>query len=236
MSASHLTRGFLLCFTALVLGACSSTPQPLPVEQTLSAQYTQAEKEHALDVLYALSDAESDVVAQEIDAWNAANPGATLEQQGDASTTIILNHEPSLSGQGIRPQNTTDRLGIGPNQKAICFRAPGNFISCVRTRRQSTFAGQRAQVWYGNGMYGGKIDAFRHSYWNALMVRENGETFAVDFAEAHELDNPTEPALSQQMDRFNNTVGQNVGGAYTVEDFTNDDVEGYLKYLMSVGG
>jgi hypothetical protein len=52
-------------------------------------------------------------------------------------------------------------------------------------------------------------DAFRHAYWNALMVRDVGETMAVDIATNHEL-NPGS-SESRQMDLWNNEVGRQIG-------------------------
>lgn len=52
------------------------------------------------------------------------------------------------------------------------------------------------------------LDAFRHAYWNALMVREYGEDFARDFATAHE--GSAETADSEAMDLYNNEVGRRI--------------------------
>ena len=54
----------------------------------------------------------------------------------------------------------------------------------------------------------GHLDAFRHAYWNALMVREYGEDFARDFATAHE--GSADSADSEAMDLYNNEVGRRI--------------------------
>ncbi|MET3367656.1 UNVERIFIED_CONTAM: hypothetical protein ABIE34_000882 [Jeotgalibacillus campisalis] len=52
-------------------------------------------------------------------------------------------------------------------------------------------------------------DAFRHAYWNALMVKEFGADWAEDYATAHEQ-LPANPAPREAMDLYNNEVGRNV--------------------------
>lgn len=52
------------------------------------------------------------------------------------------------------------------------------------------------------------LDAFRHAYWNALMVQKYGEDFARDFATAHE--GSAETADSEAMDLYNNQVGRRI--------------------------
>lgn len=65
-----------------------------------------------------------------------------------------------------------------------------------------TFSGQV-------GLKDGVGDAFRHAYWNALMVREFGKDWAKNFADAHE----TFPGNSKEeafMDLWNNDVGRRI--------------------------
>lgn len=52
-------------------------------------------------------------------------------------------------------------------------------------------------------------DAFRHAYWNALMVKEYGADWAADYATAHEQ-LPGNPAPREAMDLYNNEVGRNI--------------------------
>lgn len=50
-------------------------------------------------------------------------------------------------------------------------------------------------------------DAFRHTYWNALMVKEFGEDWASRFATAHEMILKN-PAAQEAMDLHNNEIGR----------------------------
>jgi len=71
----------------------------------------------------------------------------------------------------------------------------------------------------GHDRNGGKLDAFKHCYWIAVMTVEIGETAALKLGEAHERGNyetfkkgkledgflPDKP--SSEMDLFNNKMG-----------------------------
>jgi hypothetical protein len=56
-------------------------------------------------------------------------------------------------------------------------------------------------------LHNGTGDAFRHAYWNALMVRAETEALAQEFADAHES-NPDQPQAEREMDLHNNQIGR----------------------------
>ena len=53
-------------------------------------------------------------------------------------------------------------------------------------------------------------DAFRHSYWNALMTKHVGVEYAKEFADIHE-ENPNSQGIDKEMDLYNNEQGRNLG-------------------------
>lgn len=53
-------------------------------------------------------------------------------------------------------------------------------------------------------------DAFRHTYWNALMTQRFGEEWTRKFATAHER-RPGDPAPREAMDLYNNEIGRQIG-------------------------
>lgn len=55
-------------------------------------------------------------------------------------------------------------------------------------------------------------DAFRHTYWNALMTQRFGEEWTRRFATAHER-RPGDPAPREAMDLYNNEIGRQIGMA-----------------------
>lgn len=58
-----------------------------------------------------------------------------------------------------------------------------------------------------------RTDAFRHTYWNALMTQRFGEEWTRQFATAHER-KPGDPAPREAMDLYNNEIGRQIGMAH----------------------
>lgn len=67
----------------------------------------------------------------------------------------------------------------------------------------------RAKEWQLND---GHRDAFRHAYWNALLVKEFGNDWAEALATAHE-GMPGNPANREAMDLYNNKIGRGIAAA-----------------------
>jgi hypothetical protein len=63
------------------------------------------------------------------------------------------------------------------------------------------------------GQNDGHNDAFRHTYWNALMTAHFGEEFAIAYANAHEA-TPGNPGAREAMDLFNNELGRSIAMAH----------------------
>jgi hypothetical protein len=61
----------------------------------------------------------------------------------------------------------------------------------------------------GYGQNDGHNDAFRHTYWNALMSSQFGEEFTTAYATAHEAI-PGNPSTREAMDLFNNELGRSI--------------------------
>lgn len=57
-------------------------------------------------------------------------------------------------------------------------------------------------------LHNGNGDAFRHAYWNALMVKHIDYNWAYDWATAHEEGAPNNPPLEKEMDLYNNREGR----------------------------
>jgi len=62
--------------------------------------------------------------------------------------------------------------------------------------------------WVNNN---GHRDAFRHAYWNALLVQEFGEQWTEQYTTAHEaFPDPPNPPSMEAMDLYNNEVGRQI--------------------------
>ncbi|WP_344484886.1 DUF6973 domain-containing protein [Glycomyces endophyticus] len=65
-------------------------------------------------------------------------------------------------------------------------------------------------VFPGDSLHNGKADAFRHCYWNALMVHYIDAQQAKIVADRHEAD-PGLPQDEVGMDLHNNAAGRDIG-------------------------
>lgn len=89
-------------------------------------------------------------------------------------------------------------------------------IVCVRVAISAFKARGASQVEFHDGNVGGRIDCFRHTYWNASMTRAVGADYAKQWGDAHENGYPEnratkKDALLSDMDFFNNDVGRRIG-------------------------
>lgn len=69
------------------------------------------------------------------------------------------------------------------------------------------------RLYQSSTLYLGNGDAFRHTYWNALMTKNVGSFIAELFATAHESDTPD--GVDKTMDLNNNYTGRNIGLYYS---------------------
>ncbi|MGF0319866.1 DUF6973 domain-containing protein [Nocardia fluminea] len=71
-------------------------------------------------------------------------------------------------------------------------------------------ASDRAKELYPDSELEGQGDAFRHTYWNALMTQRFGEEWTTEFTTAHEKSG-SNIAQREAMDLFNNSRGREIG-------------------------
>lgn len=77
----------------------------------------------------------------------------------------------------------------------------------------SIIARTAAEIYYESGLNLGNGNAFKHGFWNALMVKRVGITIAELFATAHEYGKPDN--AETQMDLKNNNHGRIFGASNT---------------------
>ncbi|MFH0947708.1 MAG: hypothetical protein V1833_01740 [Elusimicrobiota bacterium] len=94
-----------------------------------------------------------------------------------------------------------DRLTIEQN--------PEKLINLYRAFKCSGIAGEYTIKKFGCNKDGDISDAFRHAFWNAIMIRDIDDDFAIEFVNNHEL-NENEPDKNR-MDFWNNKVGREIG-------------------------
>lgn len=112
-----------------------------------------------------------------------------------------------------------DYYKLNPKERALVKKHP--FMAAI-VYNCSKIANNRAREIYSTGAHNGNQDAFRHSYWNALLASNlaivyngggeitlnlnQGLGFAEQFATAHEYG--VDKALEVEMDLYNNRQGR----------------------------
>lgn len=120
-------------------------------------------------------------------------------------------------------------------EKDLAKKHPIEFTSYALT---AVAAGNLAEAYYGESqLYQGNGDAFRHSYWNAILVQElgndplHGTQRARTWTTAHEA---TSSGNDKEMDLFNNEVG--IYHAYLNFNDTRSQLSDALRKQVSQGG
>ncbi|WP_373894504.1 DUF6973 domain-containing protein [Virgibacillus natechei] len=120
-------------------------------------------------------------------------------------------------------------------EKDLATSHPIEFTKYATT---ANAASNLAQAYYGESqLYQGNGDAFRHSYWNAMLVQElgndplHGTQRAQVWTDAHEA---TSSGIDKRMDLINNESGRY--HAYLNFDDTRQQLSDAIKTQVSQGG
>jgi hypothetical protein len=142
---------------------------------------------------------------------------ASLERTITRSVLREARARRAAPSPGIAPRTAydIDLLQLNGEEQTLCRRAR---LVCVRVLLAGFRARGASQVEYDDGNVGGRIDAFRHTYWNALMASSVGVTHAKAWGDAHENGYPSNRATTanrilSDMDFHNNAQGRAIGAA-----------------------
>lgn len=102
--------------------------------------------------------------------------------------------------------------------------AGARVLLAARAARDAAF-----ELYAPASLHNGNGDAFRHAYWNALMKRSVGLSWANRWSNAHE-EIPGNPVLEKAMDQFNNEQGRGVEAA------SDDEARQKVQTLTRGGG
>ncbi|WP_214749050.1 MULTISPECIES: hypothetical protein [unclassified Exiguobacterium] len=104
------------------------------------------------------------------------------------------------------PEDNDFSIEANSDERSLCVRHP---VKCTKAKSDSETAVEQAEKYYKSSvLYNGNGDAFRHAYWNALMVKSITAKYAKYFADAHEYGADNQPAIERQMDLHNNRLGR----------------------------
>lgn len=178
---------------ALILASCGTLETSVPQTRAFSTT-DDARRVQAVQVLQHLRPEILEQIVTE--AKTQADPDAFV-----ISKALAL--KPHMNAQEFGPLNAAETQ--------VCQT---DAYKCSLTLIIASGSENVAMDNFTDGQYDGRQDAFRHSYWNAVMTAEIDETWATQFANAHEAGEPNN--LPTQMDYHNNQVGRNIGRSYRV--------------------
>ncbi|MED1862538.1 hypothetical protein P4V41_03535 [Fictibacillus nanhaiensis] len=152
-----------------------------------------------------------------------------------------------LEAMNLPPKMTTmgssgSSYLIKAAEVAACIAAVGPFDTATAKNNADTASAAALDSGY-SGAHNGKADAFRHSFWNALMSESIGTGQAKEVADIHEEYNEG-PQIEHDMDYFNNSKGRSAftalenSGSSTSEAnlkkrIKSDIDAGKMKYIKS---
>lgn len=152
---------------------------------------------------------------------------------------LVIEKENNPNTRVKRSASIAGALGKSEETQA-CLRAMGAY-KCGQARLNVNAAINLASAYYPGSTHNGKGDAFRHSYWNALMCKSVGCSNAKIIADNHEKYNPG-PQKEHDMDYHNNQKGRDmytwrvhngwsVGTQDLASNLRKDISNGLLKYI-----
>ncbi|MFB7721872.1 DUF6973 domain-containing protein [Nocardia sp. NPDC056100] len=93
-------------------------------------------------------------------------------------------------------------------EKLLVREGPAGLVDFYSIKKMATQAANESD--FSATVNDGQGDAFRHTYWNALLTRRFGETFADEYATSHE-GGAGQPSHREAMDLYNNSIGRQIG-------------------------
>jgi hypothetical protein len=144
---------------------------------------------------------------------NARRPVGVLEEfqvEADNRDTLDYPHG--------RAQLFNDLFGDGHQTRIIAAEAEMldrlNILELKKFQEIREQAEQAAEERFtgSQDFTDDQADAFRHTYWNALLTKEFGEEWTAEFTTAHER-NPANLAAAEAMDLHNNSIGRSIAVA-----------------------
>jgi hypothetical protein len=139
---------------------------------------------------------------------NARRPVGTLEEY-----QVESDNRPTVLYPNGLNQAVNDIFGNGTQRYIIASEAEMldelGLVKLKRFQEIQEMAEAEARERFPNSSdyTDDQADAFRHTYWNALLTKEFGEDWAAEFTSAHER-NPANNSIPEAMDLHNNSIGR----------------------------
>ncbi|MFN3366738.1 MAG: DUF6973 domain-containing protein [Exiguobacterium mexicanum] len=217
----NLAKGLLISSTlvlSLLISNSASAEngeQLIPKEEEVQFNQYMEEVTKELDILNRdttvfeeLTDKDFERLLPQVLEIEAQNPDLSKDELNELVYQFFVDLKAN-SVATIRPFYISIG-GANSQEVKLCAFNP---IDCSKAKANASSAGAKSEEYYSVGLYNGNGDAFRHAYWNVLMVSSIGSEMAYKFANAHEYGDDDQPALEQDMDLHNNRVGRSLKGS-----------------------
>lgn len=202
---SLLTLGIIstLSSSTVVFAKESSATINSNVEQSLLTQ-SMSNKDFILNNGHVLSYNDFSEILSECKENNIELTNNTAEKMIIEKINSKLNRNLTMSA--ISTSGFYDDVTLTQAEVALATIYPVQAITAYDDSRTALSEAQR--LYQDSTLYLGNGDAFRHTYWNALMTFDVGSNLAKAFADAHESE--TADGVDKTMDLNNNNIGRNL--------------------------
>jgi len=149
-----------------------------------------------------------DYFMMQLNKYIENNPHASEDKQNDyIKKEIEKKYKINLLGSYSVQQYSYPELN--PEEQKLFNENPVKGLKALYEGKKAIDeAINRYQSW---SLHNGNGDAFRHAYWNVLMVKHIDYDWAYRWATAHEEGALDQPPLEKEMDLYNNLVGRVIG-------------------------
>lgn len=223
---TYLIRGIIyeknidILATALISTMIATVANASVTEDNILINLNSSVETNIEEIDYAsmISSIQLPVLVENLKTYMEENPNLTDEEINNYFKNLIIqNYDESLVALDNISMYAYDYANalpivssrLGTNEKKVFNSNPAKGV-LVLSNAQAAIT-MTSQHWKNTHEYhNDNADAFRHTLWNAYNAHDCGVSYAKQFADAHEKDNPND-ALENQMDLFNNALGRTIG-------------------------
>lgn len=225
----YFTLSFIVLFSFLLPNNTKAfASEEIPVDEipfdiqefeTYIQSITQEAKELNRDfsIFNNLTEEDYATILPKIKMLELKNPNLSEEELDQLAYELFLKEFENKSSDLVTPYYIAIG-GANSQEVALCARHP---IRCTKAKSAANTANKQTEAYYKSGFHNGNADAFRHAYWNNLMVKSIGAIPAAEFANAHEYGATNQTTLERNMDLHNNHLGRHDFKEYSAAQIRN---------------
>lgn len=124
---------------------------------------------------------------------------------------ITIKSEVSIQGLPLQEKNY-NYANLNSREKALYNKNKAKALVCMANGKYAIKYSK--ELYKSSVLHNGNGDAFRHAIWNYGMAIDVGQTFAKQWADAHEYGDTKQPYIERKMDLHNNMKGRSLAKQY----------------------